>query len=87
MPLIAKGNITDVLEIYHRQNLEPDWEWMVFLETLTGQAVIAIDNIWLFEDLQSSNLQLRQAYDATIEGWAQAPELRAHEPKSSPNMD
>jgi PAS domain S-box-containing protein len=81
VPLIAKGNITGVLEIYHRQNLEPDLEWMVFLETLAGQAAIAIDNIRLFEDLQTSNLQLRQAYDATIEGWAQALELRDMETK------
>ncbi len=81
VPLVAKGNITGVLEIYHRQALEPDSEWMVFLETLAGQAAIAIDNIRLFEDLQSSNLQLRQAYDATIEGWAQALELRDMETK------
>ena len=76
VPLIAKGNIIGVLEIYNRQNLNPDREWMAFLETLAGQAAIAIDNIRLFENLQSSNLQLRQAYDATIEGWARALELR-----------
>jgi PAS domain S-box-containing protein len=76
VPLIAKGNIIGVLEIYHRQPLEPDREWMEFLRALGGQAAIAIDNTRLFEDLQSSNLQLRQAYDATIEGWAQALEMR-----------
>jgi HD-GYP domain-containing protein (c-di-GMP phosphodiesterase class II) len=79
IPLIAKGNIIGVLEIYHRRPLEPGVEWMAFLDTLAGQAAIAIDNIRLFEDLQSSNLQLRQAYDATIEGWAQALELRDSE--------
>jgi len=76
VPLIAKGKIIGVLEIYHRHPLNPDPEWMTFLETLAGQAAIAIDNIRLFEDLQSSNLQLLQAYDATIEGWAKALELR-----------
>jgi putative nucleotidyltransferase with HDIG domain len=76
VPLIAKGNIIGVLEIYHRQSLDPDSEWMDFLDTLAGQAAIAIDNVNLFSNLQRSNLELVQAYDATIEGWAKALELR-----------
>ncbi|MGD8403313.1 MAG: PAS domain S-box protein [Anaerolineales bacterium] len=76
VPLIAKGNVVGVLEIYHRQIFNPDLEWMTFLETLAGQAAIAIDNVRLFEDLQASNMQLRQAYDSTIEGWAQILEMR-----------
>jgi HD-GYP domain-containing protein (c-di-GMP phosphodiesterase class II) len=81
IPLIAKGNMIGVLEIYHRSALDFDPEWMEFLETLAGQAAIAIDNIHLFEGLQFSNLQLSQAYEATIEGWAQALELRDMETK------
>lgn len=76
VPLIAKGNIIGVLEIYNRQPLDPDREWIAFLETLAGQAAIAVDNINLFNDLQMSNLELIQAHDATIEGWARALELR-----------
>lgn len=76
VPLIAKGNIIGVLEIYNRQRFDPDDEWMDFLETLAGQAAIAIDNINLFNNLEMSNLELIQAYDATIEGWARALELR-----------
>jgi HD-GYP domain-containing protein (c-di-GMP phosphodiesterase class II) len=76
VPLIAKGNIIGVLEIYNRQPHHPDLEWVEFLQTLAGQAAIAIDNINLFNDLQRSNLELIQAYDATIEGWARALELR-----------
>ncbi len=81
VPLIAKGNVVGILEIYHRQIFKPDREWMAFLETLAGQAAIAIDNVRLFEDLQSSNMQLRQAYDATIEGWARILEMRNIETK------
>jgi HD-GYP domain-containing protein (c-di-GMP phosphodiesterase class II) len=81
IPLTAKGVITGVLEIYHRQPLDPGTEWMAFLETLAGQAAIAIDNIKLFNDLQMSNLELVQAYDATIEGWARALEMRDIEPE------
>jgi HD-GYP domain-containing protein (c-di-GMP phosphodiesterase class II) len=76
VPLITKGTVAGVLEIYNRHALEPDREWMEFLKTLAGQTAIAIENIRLFEDLQSSNMQLHQAYDATIEGWAHALEMR-----------
>ncbi len=76
VPLITKGNIIGVLEIYNRQRFDPEDEWMDFLETLAGQAAIAIDNINLFNNLEMSNLELIQAYDATIEGWARALELR-----------
>jgi HD-GYP domain-containing protein (c-di-GMP phosphodiesterase class II) len=49
---------------------------MAFLKTLAGQTAIAIDNAELFNNLQQSNTELVQAYDATIEGWAKALELR-----------
>ncbi len=76
VPLIAKGEVIGVLEIYQRRPIDPSPEWMTFLETLAGQAAIAIDNIRLFNALQNTNLQLLQAYDATIEGWAKALEFR-----------
>jgi putative nucleotidyltransferase with HDIG domain len=76
VPLLAKGKIIGVLEIFHRQPLNRDPEWMAFLETLAGQAAIAIDSINLLDSLQSTNVDLTLAYDATIEGWAQALELK-----------
>jgi PAS domain S-box-containing protein len=57
-PLIVKEEIKGVLEIYHRSSLNPDSEWLDFLETLAGQGAIAIDNAQLFEHLQRSNIQL-----------------------------
>jgi putative nucleotidyltransferase with HDIG domain len=50
-----------------------------FLETLAGQAAIAIQDATLFENLQDSNSELFQAYDATIEGWSHALDLRDKE--------
>jgi putative nucleotidyltransferase with HDIG domain len=44
-----------------------------------SQAAIAIENATLFEDLQHSNRELLQAYDATIEGWSHALDLRDKE--------
>ncbi len=79
VPLVAKGQVKGVLEIFHRAPLDPDPEWLDFLETLAGQAAIAIDNAELFESLQRSNTELALAYDATIEGWARALELRDRE--------
>jgi putative nucleotidyltransferase with HDIG domain len=78
-PLISQGQVKGVLEIFHRSPLTPDEEWLGFLETLAGQAAIAIENTTLFEDLQRTNDELLKAYDATIEGWSHALDLRDHE--------
>ena len=79
VPLIVKGEVKGVLEIYHRSALAGDPEWLGFLETLAGQAAIAIENATLFEDLEHSNRELVDAYDATIEGWSHALDLRDKE--------
>ncbi len=79
LPLIAKGRIQGVLEIFHRSSLESDGEWTAFLETLAGQTAIAIENVALFDSLERANIELIQAYDATIEGWGRALDLRDEE--------
>ncbi len=79
VPLIAKGQVIGVLEIFHRSRLEPDPDWLDFLNTLAGQAAIAIDSAQSFENLQKANLNLAFAYDATIEGWSKALDLRDKE--------
>jgi response regulator RpfG family c-di-GMP phosphodiesterase len=79
IPLIVKGQIKGVFEVFHRTPLLPTPDWMEFLHTLAGQAAIAIDNSQLFENLQRSNQELIQAYDTTLEGWARALELRDRE--------
>jgi PAS domain S-box-containing protein len=79
IPLVAKGQIQGVLEIFRRTPMQVDQEWITFFEMLGGQTAIAIDNGRLFENLQQSNLDLTLAYDATIQGWSQALELRDEE--------
>jgi putative nucleotidyltransferase with HDIG domain len=59
--------------------LEPDEEWLNFLEALAGQAAIAIESTTLFENLRNANEELSQAYDSTIEGWSHALDLRDKE--------
>ena len=78
-PLIAKGQVEGVLEIFHRSELEVAGEWLEFLETLAGQAAIAVDNARLFTSLQRSNVDLSLAYDDTLEGWSRALDLRDEE--------
>jgi PAS domain S-box-containing protein len=80
MPLLAKGEVKGVLELFGREPLAADPEWREFLETLAGQAALAIDGAQLFNDLQRANFDLSLAYDATIEGWARALDLRERQP-------
>jgi PAS domain S-box-containing protein/putative nucleotidyltransferase with HDIG domain len=79
IPLVAKGQLKGVLELFHRTPLAPDLEWLDFLEMLAGQAAIAIDNATLFNELQRSNTELHLAYDTTLEGWVRALDLRDQE--------
>jgi PAS domain S-box-containing protein/putative nucleotidyltransferase with HDIG domain len=79
VPLIAKGQVMGVLEVFQRIQLVHDNEWLDFLKALAAQAAIAIENVTLFDNLQRSNTELFQAYDATIEGWSRALELRDNE--------
>lgn len=76
VPLVAKGDTKGVLEIFHRESVTPNAEWLEFLEALAGQAAIAIDNVSMFEETSRANREVRDAYDAVIEGWARALALR-----------
>jgi PAS domain S-box-containing protein len=76
IPLIAKGQIKGVLEIFHREALGLGREQIEFLEALARQAAIAMENIELFDHLQSLITSLNIAIDSTLEGWASAVELR-----------
>jgi PAS domain S-box-containing protein/putative nucleotidyltransferase with HDIG domain len=79
VPLFSKGATRGILETYFRQTFSPNADWIEFIHTLAEQAVIAIDNAQLFENLQQSNQELSLAYDTTLEGWGKALELRDKE--------
>lgn len=78
-PLISKGAVKGVLELYSYDKFQPDPEWMEFLESFANLAAITIDNAQLFNDLQNKNVELGTAYNATIAGWSGALELRDKE--------
>jgi len=75
-PLMAKGAVLGILEVFHRSKVELADDRVEFLEALAGQAAIAIDSASMFTDLQRTNAELARAYDLTLEGWARALELR-----------
>ncbi|MBI5935102.1 MAG: PAS domain S-box protein [Chloroflexi bacterium] len=79
IPLMAKDRPIGVLEVYQRIPSLPNKEWFNFFETLAGQAAIALENAELFENLETANAELTHAYDATIEGWSHAMDLRDKE--------
>jgi len=79
IPLIAKGEVKGVLEIFREGSFTVDHEWSDFLNAFAALAAIAIDNAQLFNDLQNKNVELGLAYHATIEGWSRALDLRDKE--------
>ena len=85
IPLIGKGQVKGVLEIYSRVEINPTTEWLNFFHTLAGQAAIAIDNVELFKNLHRSNQELTLAYDTTLAGWGKALELRDKETQGHTN--
>ncbi len=79
IPLIAKGQVKGVLEVFSQSSYKVTGDWINFFTMLSTQAAIAIDNGELFDNLQRSNMDLMVAYDSTLEGWASALELRDEE--------
>ncbi len=79
VPLLAKGQVKGVLEIYHRSPLQPGEPWLEFLAALASRAALAIDSAELFQSLQQTNTELSLAYDSAIEGWSQALEISGRE--------
>jgi len=54
VPLIARGQLGGVLEVFHRSPLQPDQEWLGFLDALASDAALAIDNAAMFEKLRTA---------------------------------
>ena len=43
-PLTSRGRAVGVLEIFHRTALDPDDEWLAFVDAIAGFTAVAIDN-------------------------------------------
>ncbi|MCA0448082.1 MAG: CHASE3 domain-containing protein [Bacteroidetes bacterium] len=78
-PLIAKGILVGVLKVSFRTPYEADADWISFYEALAAQAAMAVESGKSSDDLQRSHINLKLAYDTTIEGWSKALDLRDKE--------
>ncbi len=78
-PLVSHGQVIGVLGVFCVGCLPCDDDWLHFLDMLAGQATIAIEHTELYDGLQKSSQELLDAYESTLEGWANALELRDRE--------
>ena len=80
VPLKLKDELIGVLYVDNRAHAgifkENDLE---LISAFADQAAVAIDSARLFEDLQESHRELERAYQATLEGWVRALDLRDKE--------
>lgn len=78
VPLFANDSLRGVLEVFDRSP-HPDVDWKSYLETLAGQAAIAIAQSTLLADLKNANQEMSEAYEETLKGWSRALNLRDRE--------
>ena len=80
VPLKLKDELIGVIYVDHRgmpgMFRESD---MGLISAFADQAAVAIDNARLFESLKAANAELEIAYDATLQGWVRALDLRDKE--------
>jgi putative nucleotidyltransferase with HDIG domain len=80
VPLKLKNDLIGVLYVDNRAHAgifkENDLE---LISAFADQAAVAIDSARLFEDLQESHRELEKAYQATLEGWVRALDMRDKE--------
>jgi HD-GYP domain-containing protein (c-di-GMP phosphodiesterase class II) len=79
-PLKIRDQLIGVIYVDNRAKSgifrESDLE---LVSAFANQAAVAIDNADLFDNLQKSNRELEKAYQATLEGWVKALDLRDKE--------
>ena len=79
-PLKLRNELIGVIYVDNRAHTgifrESDLE---LINAFADQAAVAIDNARLFDDLQASNRELEKAYQATLEGWVRALDMRDKE--------
>jgi len=79
-PLKLKDDLIGVIYVDNRAHtgiFRP--EDLALISAFANQAAVAIDNARLFDDLQESNAELEIAYQATLEGWVRALDMRDRE--------
>jgi putative nucleotidyltransferase with HDIG domain len=79
-PLKLKDELIGVIYVDHRGMPDMFHESdMNIISAFADQAAVAIDNARLFENLKAANEELKIAYEATLQGWVRALDLRDKE--------
>jgi putative nucleotidyltransferase with HDIG domain len=79
-PLKIKNELIGVIYVDNRARSGIFQEHdLGLIRAFADQAAVAIDNAQLFDNLQESNRELQEAYQATLEGWVQALDMRDKE--------
>ena len=81
MPLSLKNNQNGIILLLSQSSAWMDEDWHDFLHSLAMQSSIAIENARMINELQCHNIELKSAYEAILQGWANALELRDKETK------
>ncbi|MBA2666310.1 MAG: HD domain-containing protein [Trueperaceae bacterium] len=77
--LCSRERLLGVLEVFCRSQLPQSQDWHDFVDTLADQSVVAIDSAGLQQQLVRANVDLVATYDATLDGWSRALDLRDRE--------
>ena len=75
-PLVSRGELKGILEVFTRSPFTPEPEWEGFLETVASQLSHAVDNTGLIAQLRRSGSELGFTFDATLEAVAQSLDRR-----------
>ena len=79
-PLKIKNELIGVIYVDNRAHSGIFQEYdLGMIRAFADQSAVAIDNAQLFESLQASNQELQEAYQATLEGWVHALDMRDKE--------
>jgi putative nucleotidyltransferase with HDIG domain len=79
-PLKIKDDLIGVIYVDNRAHTGIfRTEDLALISAFANQAAVAIDNARLFDGLQESNAELEIAYQATLEGWVRALDMRDRE--------
>lgn len=79
-PLKIKNQLIGVIYVDNRARAGIFQEHdLNMISAFANQAAVAIDNAQLFDNLQEKNRELEDAYQATLEGWVHALDMRDKE--------
>jgi PAS domain S-box-containing protein len=79
LPLVAHGQVVAILEFQAARLITPDDEWWNCLEMIGTVCALALHNAKLFDEVRGARDEVVGAYDATLEGWSRALDLRDRE--------